>query len=635
MGRTPSLGSSGMTAMRNRHRNASSAFARITCTLTLRETLASWKNLQENSSFSLAVRVPNELLDDYVGAASDVLKVMPGVEDFEICTPAIATRGKIDFSEVTSTLRLAKRALILLDQTTPAPRAILAAVDEVVDVLPIAATTIVRAVHLLEEREYPIDVVEKMLAYPIAEVLGAIRPGRDAEQALERLREAHRRTDSSEDPPPVEELHGYGDAAKWVRDLSIDMDAWRKGVVPWSEIDAGLLLSGPPGVGKSMFAKAAAKSCGAAFLASSVAQWQSRGHLGDLLGAMRATFAEAATKAPCILLIDEFDSIGDRTRFSNRDAQYCTEVVAGLLECLDGVHRREGIIVIGACNHPQTIDAALLRPGRLGTHIRVGLPDAAARTAILRGYLPNCPGDHQLVEVARECDGFSGADLAHAAKAAHRLARRRGEDPTVADLIASLPPMTPIEGEMRKRIALHEAGHVAVGLALDIGALTGVVVRKGFRDNAPVGGGAVFETTRRLPTRPYFLDAIAMSLGGMAAEIVLHGEHLEGSGGSSGSDLHKAADIATIMVTQIGMGQTLNHFKADTPEARERLRRSIPAINRQVEKTLATQLERAKDIVRENIDFARELAAILDKEGAVDGERATALFLSEEKSDAS
>jgi ATP-dependent Zn protease len=88
------------------------------------------------------------------------------------------------------------------------------------------------------------------------------------------------------------------------------------------------------------------------------------------------------------------------------------------------------------------------------------------------------------------------------------------------------------------------------------------------------------------------------------------------------------------MVTQIGMGQTLNHFKADTPEARERLRRSIPAINRQVEQTLATQLERAKDIVRENIDFARELASILDKEGAVDGERATALFLTMGKSDA-
>ncbi|PDS49746.1 hypothetical protein CO662_21995 [Rhizobium anhuiense] len=620
--------------MRRGHRQASSALARIVCTLALRDTLANHRKVHGNNSFSIAVRVPDELLNDYIHAAGDLMKIMPGVKEIEVCAATVGHRGKIDYTDVTSTLRLADRVLAILDHASSIPRAILAAMDEVTDAAPISAATIARAVHLLDDREYSVAEIEKMLAYPIGDVLDAIRPGRDAEEALERLRDAHRRTDTSDDPPPVEELHGYGPAANWARDLSEDLDAWRRGHIPWSEIDAGLLLSGPPGVGKSMFAKSVAKSSGVSFVASSLAQWQSRGHLGDLLGAMRATFAEAATKSPCILLLDEFDSIGDRTRFDERSAQYCTEVVAGLLECLDGVDRREGIVVIGACNHPHLIDAALLRPGRLGTHIRVGLPDAAARAAILRSYLPDRVTEQELYEAARECDGVTGADLAHAARCARRLARRRGEEPGIDDLRASLPPVTPIEGELRGRIAIHEAGHATVGLALDVGALTGVVVRKGFLQNAAVGGGTVFEPTKRLPSSPYFLDQIAMNLGGMAAEIVIHGEHLEGSGGGAGSDLHNAADLATSMVAQIGMGDTLNHFRANSPEEREKIRRSLPAVNRQVEQTLATQLERAKAIVREHLAFVRELAAVLDRDGGVDGDRARALFLARGSSNA-
>jgi len=612
--------------MRRGHRHTSSALARIVCTLALRDTLASHKKVHTNNSFSIAVRVPDELLNDYIGAAGDLMKILPGVKEIEACAPTVGHRGRIDYNDVTSTLRLADRVLAIFDQASSIPRAILAAVDDVVDAAPIDAATIARAVHLLDDREFPTADIEKMMVYPISEVLGAIRPGRDVGESLKRLRDAHRGTDTTGDPPPVEELHGYGHAADWARDLSEDLGEWRRGRIPWSEIDSGLLLSGPPGVGKTMFAKSVAKSAGVSFVASSLAQWQSRGHLGDLLGAMRATFAEAAGKSPCILLLDEFDSIGDRTRFDERNAQYCTEVVAGLLECLDGVDRREGIVVIGACNHPHLIDAALLRPGRLGTHIRVGLPDAAARAAILRSYLPERITQQELRDAAQECDGVTGADLAHAAKCARRIARRRGEEPSIHDLVASLPPVTPIEGALRDRIAVHEAGHAAVGLALEVGPLTGVVVRKGFRQNSGVGGGTIFEPTNRLPSGSYFLDQIAMSLGGMAAEIVIHGEHLEGSGGGAGSDLHNAADLATIMVAQIGMGFTLNHFRANDPQAREEIRRSLPAVNRQVEQTLATQLERAKAIVRTNLAFVRELAAVLDREGGVDGDQAKALF---------
>jgi DNA polymerase III delta prime subunit len=612
--------------MLRKNNQGTSALARVACTLALRESLSGTKNLHDNENFSVVVRVPVELSKDYIAAAADLITLLPGVEEFEVSTPVQSSKGKTDFSEVYTSLRLHERILIITDQSTPLPRAIVAAADAVLDAKPIDATTIAQAVLLVHDRDYPISTVSRMLSYPITEVFGAIRAGRGAESALARLEEAHRQSSPTEDPPRVEELHGYGAAVGWARELATDLEAWRKGSIAWSELDAGLLLSGPPGVGKSMFAKAVAKSCGVAFVASSLAQWQSRGHLGDLLGAMRATFAEATAKSPCILLLDEFDSIGDRTQFRREDAQYCTEVIAGLLECLDGVQRREGIVVLGACNHPQMIDAALLRPGRLGTHIHIGLPDAAARKGILREHLPVGPTDEQLAEAVRECEGFSGADLANLAKTARRLGRRRGEEPTVEDLLASLPPLTPIKGALRERITVHEAGHVAVGLALEIGSLTGVVVRSGSRTNMPIGGSAVFEPANRLANSHFFLDNIALYLGGMAAEIVVFGDHLDGSGGAKGSDLHNAADLATVMATQLGMGATLNHFRAESSLDREVLRRIFPAVNREVEETLAAQLMRAKDIVQENIDFVRELAGVLDRDGVADGEQARALF---------
>ncbi|WP_064815621.1 MULTISPECIES: AAA family ATPase [unclassified Rhizobium] len=397
--------------MRRKSDEGVSALARIACAISLRETLTEAKKLHENGNFAYVVRVPLELSKDYVAAAADLAEMLPGVKAFEVAAPFQTSRGKTDFGDVTTAIRNFERVLVFVPENLSIPRSVFAASDIVVDAKPIDGPIVAQALRLLDGQEYPTAAIEEMLSYPIADVVGAFRPGRTADETLARLKEAHRRYASLDDPPRVEELHGYGAAAEWALDLAADLDAWRRGNIPWAELDSGLLLSGPPGVGKSMFAKAAAKSCGVAFVASSLAQWQSRGHLGDLLGAMRATFAEAASKSPCILLLDEFDSVGDRTTFRKEEKQYCTEVIAGLLECLDGVMRREGIVVIGACDHPDTIDDALLRPGRLGTHIRIGLPDADARRGILGWHLRGVIDDAQVAAIAAECEGFSGGIL--------------------------------------------------------------------------------------------------------------------------------------------------------------------------------------------------------------------------------
>src|SRR5690606_13699505 len=102
---------------------------------------------------------------------------------------------------------------------------------------------------------------------------------------------------------------------------------------------------------------------------------------------MRAAFDEAKANTPSIVFLDEIDAVGDRAKFKDHNSDYSTQVVAALLECIDGADGREGVVVVGACNHPDKLDAALVRAGRLDRHVRIPLPDAKGREGILRWHL--------------------------------------------------------------------------------------------------------------------------------------------------------------------------------------------------------------------------------------------------------
>src|SRR3546814_617433 len=151
-----------------------------------------------------------------------------------------------------------------------------------------------------------------------------------------------------------------------------------RGGLRWEDVDCGVLLSGPTGVGKTMFAGALARTCGCPLVSASLGEWQAAGHLGDLLKAMRRTFDEARKCAPCILFIDEIDSFGDRAAFDRHHRDYGIPLVNAFLEELDGVRGRAGVVVVGATNDPERIDPAIRRPGRLDRTIELGLPDAEA-----------------------------------------------------------------------------------------------------------------------------------------------------------------------------------------------------------------------------------------------------------------
>ena len=186
----------------------------------------------------------------------------------------------------------------------------------------------------------------------------------------------------------VEHLAGYGEAQQWALDLKLDLDAFRNEDVAWADLSTRLLLSGPPGTGKTTFAKALGNTLQIPLVATSVARWLERSLLGDVLTAMRATFEYASSHSPCILFIDEVDNIGSRgNAYGDFRDDYWASLVNRLLELLDGTARTEGVIVLGATNRPEKIDRALLRSGRLEKHVVIQPPDTEALVGIIAHHL--------------------------------------------------------------------------------------------------------------------------------------------------------------------------------------------------------------------------------------------------------
>jgi hypothetical protein len=188
-------------------------------------------------------------------------------------------------------------------------------------------------------------------------------------------------------PPTIEALSCYGEAKDWAIQIRDELPLWRAGDLAWRDMSTKVLLSGQPGVGKTMFARALCNTLQVPLLATSVARWLEPSHLGDVLKRMKRSFAEAETQKPCILFVDEFDGIGRRVDLSRDYADYWNSVVNCGLELLDGVARTSGVIVVCATNNPSVIDPALLRSGRIDRQIEIPLPDAEARLAILRHHL--------------------------------------------------------------------------------------------------------------------------------------------------------------------------------------------------------------------------------------------------------
>jgi len=466
----------------------------------------------------------------------------------------------------------------------------------------------------------------------VSDLIIAGRPGQSANDWLMRLAglARHREAEvTTADGPTLDDLSGMDEAVRLGKEIARDLRDYAAGRIPWSACARGLLLYGGPGVGKTMFARALARSAQVPLVTGSLAEWQGtgEGHLGTLLAAMRTCFETARALAPCILFIDETDAFGDRTKFPARHRDYSIQVVNAFLEYLDGIDGREGVVVIGACNHPGRLDPAIVRSGRLDRTVEVPLPDQAALARIFRHHLRNELETADLSGAALEAVGATGADIARIVRDARRRARHENRPLVLDDLLLALRGGTETDRRSdmaRRTVAVHEAGHALLAMLEDPDGVVRVTIRPGIAS----AGGMMMRPTEGdgIPTRGRIDATLRRMLAGRAAEEVLLGEVSGGAGGGPESDLARASLLATAAVCSLGMGHHsllwTGHPSADKLGA---VLASQPLVAEQVRQKLDEAYASAKDIVERHRHAVEAVANLLLKQGSASGAEIAAL----------
>jgi len=327
-----------------------------------------------------------------------------------------------------------------------------------------------------------------------------------------------------------------------------------------AKIPKGVLLVGPPGTGKTLLAKAIASEANVPFYSVAGSEFVEM-FIGIGAARIRDLFKKASENTPCIVFIDEIDAVGrERGAGVGGGNDEREQTLNQLLTEMDGFKENKGVIVVGATNRVDILDAALLRPGRFDRQITVGLPDRLGRIGILKVHARNKPFDESvsLVQLANRTPGFSGADLANLLNEAAILATRykkktitKTEVNDAADrIIGGIAGATMEDTKNKKLIAYHEVGHAIVGSVLEnhdeVEKIT-LIPRggaKGLTWFAP-------EEDQMLLSRSALLARIITTLAGRVTEQVVFGNPEVTTGASN--DLQQVTNIARQMVTRYGM----------------------------------------------------------------------------------
>ncbi len=327
-----------------------------------------------------------------------------------------------------------------------------------------------------------------------------------------------------------------------------------------AKIPKGVLLVGPPGTGKTLLAKAIANEANVPFYSVAGSEFVEM-FIGIGAARIRDLFKKASENTPCIVFIDEIDAVGrERGAGIGGGNDEREQTLNQLLTEMDGFKENKGVIVVGATNRIDILDAALLRPGRFDRQITVNLPDRLGRIGILKVHARNKPFDEDvsLVQIANRTPGFSGADLANLLNEAAILATRykkktisKNEVNEAADrIIGGIAGTTMEDTKNKKLIAYHEVGHAIVGSVLEnhdeVEKIT-LIPRGGAK------GLTWFmpEEDQTLVSRSQLLARIITTLGGRVTEQVVFGDPEVTTGASN--DLQQVTNIARQMVTRYGM----------------------------------------------------------------------------------
>jgi len=429
------------------------------------------------------------------------------------------------------------------------------------------------------------------------------------------------------------DVAGVDEAEEELREIVEFLKNPKKYTSIGGRIPKGVLLVGPPGTGKTLLARAVAGEANVPFFSLSGSEFVEM-FVGVGAARVRDLFAQAETKAPCIVFIDELDALGKvRIQTPMGSHEEREQTLNQLLAEMDGFDARKGVIIMGATNRPEVLDPALLRPGRFDRQVLVDKPDVRGREDILRIHVKNVKisGSVDLKLLAARTAGFAGADLANLVNEAALLAARRDKtavemkdfDEAIDRVIAGLEKKRVMSTKERRIVAFHESGHAIVATVLpNLDPVHKIsIVQRGF--------GALGYTMqlpledRYLMTRTDLLSQLAVLLGGRSAEEIAFGEISTGAQ----NDLQRATDIARAMVTEFGMSEALGAVSyngnkraafLESPFAPERghyAEETALKIDNEVKRILTEAHETARGILRERRDTLDELSErLLEKE---------------------
>ncbi|HNZ80835.1 MAG: ATP-dependent zinc metalloprotease FtsH [Bacteroidales bacterium] len=394
----------------------------------------------------------------------------------------------------------------------------------------------------------------------------------------------------------------------------------------------GVLLVGPPGTGKTLIARAVAGEAKVPFFALSGSEFVQM-FVGMGAAKVRDLFSQANQKAPCIIFIDEIDAIGKRRdgMTSNDERE---QTLNQLLTEMDGFDGRKGVVILAATNRPESLDKALLRPGRFDRRVQMELPDLEGRKAILQVHLKKVKHEEiDLDLIARATSGASGAELANIVnEAALRAVRNESSSVTTADLEESIETVIAgaqrkgkvISDEEKRIIAYHEIGHAMVAAMQSHSAPVHKITIIPRTSGALGYTMQIDEGERNLYSKEDLENRIATFTGGRAAEEVIFNRITTGAS----NDIEQATKIARAMITRYGMSEefdmvaleTINnpYLSSDTslscsPETAARIDDVVLSIVKNAH-------EKAKKIIRENEAKMHELSEYLIKKETITGE---------------
>ena len=402
-----------------------------------------------------------------------------------------------------------------------------------------------------------------------------------------------------------------------------------------AKLPKGALLVGPPGTGKTMLAKAVAGEAKVPFFSISGSEFVEM-FVGMGAAKVRDLFKQANEKAPCIVFIDEIDTIGKKRdgagAIGGNDER--EQTLNQLLTEMDGFDGKKGVVILAATNRPESLDPALLRPGRFDRRIPVELPDLQGREAILRVHAKNvrCSGGIDLKEIARATSGASGAELANIINEAALRAVRLGRNEinqndlmeSVETVIAGYQRKNAVMSETEKRIvSYHEIGHALVAAMQTHSApVTKITIIP--RTSGALGYTMqVDEDEHYLMSKEELRNKIVTLTGGQAAEELVF--HSITTGASN--DIEKATKLARGMITRYGMGDfgmvametvTNQYLGGDTSLSCSAA--YSEKIDDQVVALVKEARAKADTILRENKTKLHELAEYLLKKETITGE---------------